>query len=498
MKHWWQRRTLRFRLAAWYSIGGTVLLAAFSATLYAYVSYRMALPLDYALRRDLAEVKRNLQVRSDGTILWNGAVFPAGVQWPASNPWFELWDENGQLVRRYWPFVDSRLAQLPLPPARGRETISVFHVAPDIRVRVLSVPLDIEGPQGEWMIRVLSIHEPALNALRELLIIIAIALPVVVILLVLGGYALTRRWLMPLDSMVREANRITASDLSRRLPVVNPDDELGRLAQVFNTTLSRLEDSFAALDRFVADASHELLTPLTTLRSVGEVGLRGNRTAEQYRDMVGSMLEETQRLQLLVEKLLQLARAEGGAKIVELAPVRLDELAHQCAEDASILAEEKNQRIIVQSAPLEIVTDALLLRQALQNLIDNAIKYSPAKAAIRLAVELRDDAVVLSVADNGPGIPEDQRARLMDRFFRADNARKRDGGGFGLGLAITKAYMGVLGGTVSYEPVQSGGSVFSLKLPVSRRVGASTPFLGPISTALPFDSGPRPREGAAI
>jgi heavy metal sensor kinase len=342
----------------------------------------------------------------------------------------------------------------------------------------------LEGPTEGWMIRVLSVHEPAFSALRELLIIIAIALPIVILLLVLGGYALTRRWLKPLDSMVREANRITASDLSRRLPVANTADELGQLAEVFNTTLSRLEDSFLTLDRFVADASHELLTPLTNLRSVGEVGLRGNRPIEHYREVIGSMLEEAQRLQLLVEKLLQLARAEGGAKMLECEPVRLDFLAQRCVDDASVLAEEKNQKIVVHSVPAEVVTDELLLRQALQNLLDNAIKYSPPGSAIHVDVKAADSHCEIAVTDNGPGVPPAHRARLMDRFFRSDNARNRTGGGFGLGLAITKAYMHVLGGTVAHEAMLPNGSTFRLTIPKTAEPGPQ-PALRKVGTSRP-------------
>jgi heavy metal sensor kinase len=465
---WWKRRSLRFRLAAWYGIGGTFLLALFSATLYQYVAYRVALPLDYQLQQDLAEVRRHLTVQPPDIVLWKGQPVRAGEVWAASNPWFELWNEEGVLVRRYWPFVDSRLERLPVAPAAGRETISVFSVSPDVRLRVLSVPVTVGEAGEQWMIRVMRMHEPAINTLRELLIIIAIALPVVIILLVLGGYALTRRWLRPLDRMVHDAHQITAHDLSRRLHIANPHDELGRLAAVFNTTLARLEDSFVTLDRFVADASHELLTPLTTLRSVGEVGLRGARTPEEYKEIVGSMLEEAQRLQLLVEKLLQLARAEGGASQLETEKVRLDQLATDVVDDASVLAEEKGQRIVLKAVPCETETDPLLLRQALQNLVDNAIKYSPPKSEVCVDVYADDAGFNICVRDNGPGIRNEHENRLTERFFRAEVSRERSGGGFGLGLAITKAYMRVLGGSLKYEPGVPRGAVFWLLLPRER------------------------------
>jgi signal transduction histidine kinase len=277
--------------------------------------------------------------------------------------------------------------------------------------------------------------------------------------------------------MVNEADLITASDLNRRLSVANPHDELGRLAVVFNMTLARLQDSFVALDRFVADASHELLTPLTTLRSVGEVGLRSVRSPEEYREIIGSMLEETQRLQLLVEKLLQLARAEGGAEVVELSPVRIDEVASDAVEDARILAEEKHQRISLRASECTAQTDRLFLRQALQNILDNAIKYSPANSEIGVTVSESEDMISIAVTDHGQGVSTAARERLTDRFFCAEPSRDRRRGGYGLGLAITKAYMRVLGGALEYRPGFPSGSRFELRLPVRRSAaGALSPL----------------------
>jgi heavy metal sensor kinase len=292
-----------------------------------------------------------------------------------------------------------------------------------------------------------------------------VAAPVVIALLVFGGYALTRRWLKPLDLMVAEANRITADDLGRRLPVVNPHDELGRLAGVFNVTLDRLEASFVALDRFVADASHELRTPLTTLRSVGEVGLRRSRTVEEYREIIGSMLEEAQRLQLLTQRLLELASTEGGAPTTDRTRIRLDEYVAACVGELGILAENKNQRLVVETVECAVTTDGVLLRQALQNLVDNAIKYSPEGSTIRIGVRVTAGGCCVEVADEGPGISPENRTQLMARFFRPDSGRGRGRGGFGLGLALTKAYMRVLGGAVDYEARPAGGSVFRLTLP---------------------------------
>ena len=463
MKFWWHSRTLRFRLALWYGAGGTLLLAGFSATIYLYVALTMARPLAAKLRADLAEVQQRLAVHPDGTMLWDGAAFPKEGQWKADDPWLELWDENSRLVKRVWSLTPRQVENYPAAPPRNYEALSVFRVAPAIPLRVFSAPYPRGAGQANWTIRVISIHEPIADALGALRWIIFITLPVVIALLVVGGYMLTRRWLKPLAAMVAEADRITADDLNRRLPVENPHDELGRLALVFNVTLDRLERSFATLERFAGDASHELRTPLTTLRSVGEVGLRRSRTVEEYREIIGSMLEESQRLQQLIQRLLELARAEGGASRVAPQEITLDEYVAACAGEMAVLAEYREQRLVLDTKPCTIETDPVIFRQVLQNLIDNAVKYSPPRTTITIAVGKTHDGGMVSVTDEGPGIAEADRARITNRFFRADVSRCKVG--YGLGLAITKAYMAALGGTMGYEPVQPTGSRFWLKLP---------------------------------
>lgn len=464
---WWARLTLRSRLALWYAAGGTALVSLFAATLYAFVAVRLARPLDHQLREDLAAVERSLQVTATGGPRWRGTPLRRLNAESTEHPWFELWDERGNLVVRRWPFPANRNLQLPGAPNRLAPpgTISVFSVASDLRLRSLTIPFPVQGGQGYWMLRLIRVHQPHADALPDLQLIIFATLPVVVAMLVAGGYFFTRRWLLPLDRMAAEAQRISAEDLRRRLPVANPHDELGRLAGVFNVTLDRLQNSFEALDRFVADASHELRTPLTTLRSVGEVGLRRGRSEEEYRDIIASMLEEAQRLQQLVERLLQLASAEGRGEALHPAPVMLDELLGACAQELGILAEQKNQRLVVADAGLRLQTDPVILRQALQNLIDNAIKYGPPDSEVRVSSRAAPSGVLIEVADEGPGISAEDRTHLTGRFFRTDRARGRASGGFGLGLAITKAYLRALGGSLEHEPRTPRGSIFRLRLP---------------------------------
>jgi hypothetical protein len=219
---WWARLTLRSRLALWYAAGGTALVSLFAATLYTFVAVRLARPLDHQLRQDLAQVERELKVTTGPGLRWRGAELAAGQSDASEHPWFELWDDRGNLVVRRWPFTENRNLQLP-PPNRlaAPGTISVFFVAPDLRLRTLTVPFAPPGATGPWLLRLIRVHQPHADALPDLQLIIFVALPIVVTLLVAGGYFFTRRWLLPLDRMAAEHFRDAAArgDLKRPGPL---------------------------------------------------------------------------------------------------------------------------------------------------------------------------------------------------------------------------------------------------------------------------------------
>jgi heavy metal sensor kinase len=323
------------------------------------------------------------------------------------------------------------------------------------------------------------------HELRELLVGLAMGWPIAVVIAGICGYYLARRALRPIDRMTAEAASITAERLRARLPIENPGDELGRLATVFNEMLQRLEAAFDQLQRFTADASHELRTPLTAIRSVGEVGLREQRDADAYRDIIGSMLEEADRLTGLVDGLLYLSRADSGRMLVQ--PVDIDArlTVDEVVAHLSVLADDRGQRIIVAGESSVMVhADAVLLRPAIINVVDNAIKYSRHGSEIRIAVGTEADEVVIEVRDHGPGIAREHHARIFERFYRVDPARSRDQGGTGLGLAIARWAVEASGGSIELESDLGLGSVFRIRLGRARartRDGASrtTPLLVP-------------------
>jgi heavy metal sensor kinase len=328
------------------------------------------------------------------------------------------------------------------------------------RGRIGSKPVIIQVARSEATMR---------EELRQLVLIFVLGLPVAIAVAGLGGYTLARRALLPVERMTERARSITAERLSDRLAVENPDDEMGRLAMVFNETLGRLESSFEQMRQFTADVSHELRTPLTAIRSVGEVGLREHRDEVAYRGIIGSMLEEADRLASLVDRLLTLSRAETGQAKLSLDVFELRELAEEVAGHLDVLAEEKRQSIAVERIGTpQAYADRVVVRQAVINLVDNAIKFSPVGGRILIRVAGDADAVTLDVIDSGGGIDAAARDRIFDRFYRAANVP--DGAtGAGLGLSIARGAVEANSGRLTLAASGADGSTFRIALPRAAR-----------------------------
>lgn len=304
-----------------------------------------------------------------------------------------------------------------------------------------------------------SAEQRVAQQLDEILVVLVLGLPVIVSLAGVGGYVLARRALAPIDHLAADARRITAERLHERLSVPNEHDEIGRLAAVINDTFARLESSFEQLRRFTADASHELRTPLSVIRSIGELGLDKTRTPAEYKDAIGSMLEEVDRLSRMVDTLLRLSRGDAGTVHLVPEPLDLVELARDVASSMAILADERQQRLRVDAAgAVPVVADRIVLRDAIANVVDNAIKYGPSASAIVIAVNGDDTDAVLNVTDDGPGVSAEHRARIFDRFYRVDEGRSREMGGTGLGLAIARWAVEANGGRITLDSTERGAT----------------------------------------
>lgn len=301
--------------------------------------------------------------------------------------------------------------------------------------------------------------------LGEILVVLVLGLPVIVVLAGVGGYVMARRALAPIDHLAGEARRITADRLHERVSVPNAHDEIGRLAAVINDTFARLESSFDQLRRFTADASHELRTPLSVIRGIGELGLGETRTPAEYKEAMGSMLEEVDRLTRLVDTLLQLSRGDAGTIRLSKEVFDLGDLARDVASSLGLLADERQQHLdVVTARDVRVSADRLVFRDAVTNLVDNAIKYSPSGSTIRIQVDGGPERATVSVADEGAGIAAEHRDRIFDRFYRIDAGRSREMGGTGLGLAIAKWAVEANGGQLVLETAATG-SIFRINLP---------------------------------
>jgi heavy metal sensor kinase len=304
--------------------------------------------------------------------------------------------------------------------------------------------------------------------IKYLAFILMAGIPFALILALLGGYFLAGRALSPVKAITRKASEINAESLSERLPVQNPRDEIGRLASVFNDTLARLDSSFKQLRRFTSDASHELRTPLTSIRSVGEVALQGPMDRKSCQEAIGSMLEETERLTYLVDNLLTLARGDSGKAKLTPRSLDLSALVGEVVEELRILSEEKNQTLSISfQSSVIVIADKPTLRQAVSNVLHNAIVYTPKEGYIEIhTAETEDRKAVIDIIDNGPGIPESERTKVFERFYRINGGRSRKEGGVGLGLAIARWAVEANGGTIHFLDREGSGAHCRIMLPV--------------------------------
>jgi heavy metal sensor kinase len=465
MKRFWPKH-VRTRLTLWYVAILAGVLLIYGASTCAIVLLQLRSQLDHLAIEDLETVEGFLAFSSDGTLgLRNDYHYHPDTA-EMQQRFLEVRADDGTLLYKNEGLGERALGGKPEPGegvgSYSRRSIRTTDGTP---VRLISRRHTIEG--HPIIIRVGFSEDPMWQRFWQLVLGLLVGLPLALGLTGFGGYYLARRALSPVERMARRAREINAERLGARVDVENPDDELGLLAQAFNETLSRLERSFEQLKRFTSDASHELRTPLTAIRSVGEVGLQQDRSRDQYREVIGSMLEEAERLGRLVESLLTISRADSGQIHLEQANVGLLPLVREASSLLDVLAEDKGQTVSVEGDDSICVNgDSVILRQVFINLLDNAIKYSPQKGRISVRVSRADSSnACVEVKDCGPGIAPEHRQRVFDRFYRIDEGRSREGGGAGLGLAIAKWGAEAHGGRLELDSTETG-CIFRFVLPM--------------------------------
>jgi heavy metal sensor kinase len=326
--------------------------------------------------------------------------------------------------------------------------------------RLLARP--VSGTPGTQVAIVAASLRPRAEALKELLVQLLLAGAAALVLASIAGYSIAAAALRPVEEMSRRAAAISLQGSDKRLPVPPTGDEIANLGSRLNEMLERLETAFSHERRFLADASHELQTPLAILRAELEIALRRPRSRDELEEVVRSAQEETNRLGRLAEDLLIVARADQGALPVTLSTIHADDLLASVAERFERRARDSGRTIVTEAtANLELLCDPIRIGQALDNLIDNSLRYGA--GTITLAASRRASVVELHVRDDGGGFPAAYLPRAFERFSRADESRS--GAGSGLGLAIVQAIARAHGGEATVANRGEGGSDVWIALP---------------------------------
>jgi signal transduction histidine kinase len=461
---WWRRRSLRARLIAAAAVVIAVGMAAAAVLLVWRVHSALATNLDASLTRQVSVVAADVAA---------GDPTPRVLRSAEESTVLQVIDAGGRVITSSGD-IDGEPRLFFVPPGAGDPAVStVTTTALDGPYRVAA--LTVTSPSGPVTIYVGSPTTPLANSTTQLGAALIVGVPAMVALLALVGWWLVGRALRPVDTMRRQAAAIPGTDLHRRLDNPASHDELGRLAETFNDLLGRIEAAADRQRRFVADAAHELRTPLAALRARLEIDLRhpptGSTDAEtsHTRDQA---LQQVTRLADLVNDLLELARLDADPHL-HRRPVDLDDVVWEAARETRDHAPPRVDTTGI--SPVRVLGDADALRRVVRNLLHNARRHAHQTVTVRLSIDRPHESITghpapatatatLTIADDGPGIPPADRQRVFQRFVRLDEARARDVGGAGLGLAIVDDIVAAHGGRVWIDD-NDPGARFHVQLP---------------------------------
>lgn len=469
-------RLIRVRLTLWHLLSLALLLAAFSAGVY--LSLRNALHdnLEDSIQSRADVLTRVMQVENGLPVLPIGVASPVTANDDSdddiegefdSKEFIQVLDNSGNLLLDTSDPEDelsSLAGEIQAVLAGSTSWLNVR--GDDDTFRVLAIPIE----RDESIIGALVVGESDEDigeTLASLTTIMGIAFPVAILVAALIGLLLAQRALAPIDRITRTVQQLSAKDLSQRLHLNLPDDELGRLVRTFNDMLERLDLAFQRQRQFTSDASHELRTPLTIIKGETEVALSRSRDVADYQDVLGAIGEQSDRLIDLVHSLLLLARADAGEIPVQRGPVDVLAAVEIAIEQLRPLADQHQVALAVNGRAMTIMADLTLFHQLLFNLLHNAIRHTPAHGSVRVEWSPGHDRLRLAVHDTGMGIAPEHLPRIFDRFYRVDTARTRNVGGSGIGLAICRWIVEAHDGSISVVSEPGSGSIFTVDLPVN-------------------------------
>jgi heavy metal sensor kinase len=461
-----RRFSIRVRLTLWHIGLLALTLLAFSLALYTALSNQLYSSLDARLQ---VEAGSGFDIlRREGTDFGGGGRPPGPAA--QSDLSARYIDPSGSVVNAIGLLANAPVDVTALDQAQQQGTLRTITLAGNQHVRIYTQPI-MHDNQVIGFIEVAESLDVTEGTLRSLALILLAAVPATLGLAAFGGWFIADRALRPIDTITRQAQRISEQDLHRRLNLDLPEDEVGRLARTFDAMLDRLEAAFRRQRQFTADASHELRTPLTVIKTNIGVTLNRRRSAEEYETALAQVESEVDRLTRLTNDLLLLARTEAGPSIAQLNEIDLVPVARDVAEELQPLAEANSLTLNLTVPEAACVRgDADQLHRVLFNLVGNSIKYTPQGGVsldvTRVPAQNSTPAQVrIAIKDTGPGIAAEHLPRLFERFYRVDEARTREEGGSGLGLAIAHSIVTAHGGTIDVSSEIGHGTIVTVRLP---------------------------------
>jgi signal transduction histidine kinase len=468
-----QPANLRTRLTFWYVCVLAVVLVLYAALVFVFQYVVLTRQIFHDEVQDVETVEGLLYFDAQGTLQLRQDYYSRPQSRLLVDRMMEVRDPSGAVLYR-----SSTLNGMPLG---GQNRTGEGDTSFDERIVRLNdgshafLISHIHAMQGRTLlIRLGYSLAPLSTRMFQFFLLLLVAIPVALALAALAGQAIAKRALRPLERMAESAERITANNLHHRLGVQNPNDELGHIARVFNHLLDRLEQAFTQLQRFTADAAHELRTPLAALRTVGEVALEKGQDSEEYREALGNILEETARLNETIDSLLLLARAEATQPGYQQSVFAATQLVDEVLELLQVVIEERQVAVIKEgesSVAMAVCGDRALLRIAILNVLHNALKFSPNGSVLRISYSHSEKpSAILHIAfqDQGPGIVSGEHGLVFDRFFTSSSKATESKSGSGLGLSVAKLVIERIGGAIRFDEKVRFGAKCVIDLPVSQ------------------------------
>jgi heavy metal sensor kinase len=452
-------RSLEFRLGAWYALLMSITFICIGAAAFYGLQHYLRGDLRDTLTRRSALVEQILvdQPPSVTPQLLSDAI-EARISPETNNRFVRVTRRPGVLWYVSRAPADNGFDPQAVPPGGAGTITETAHL--------LLRGTNVRTPSGDYLIEVGVATQAMQETLAHLIILLVLLIPALIVCAAAGGYFLVNRALRPVDRLSRTAEQLSLQDLSLRLPVLQTGDALERLSLALNNMLGRLRDSVQTSRRFLADASHELRTPLTIIKGeLQELSRTTTLTRSEVRERVGSVLEEVDRLDHLVSRLLVISRLDAGEDRREWLAFDLAALARTTAEQMRLMAEDRGISIEIDTTTATMCGEAARIKQIIVNLLDNAIRFTPAGGTVSLRILRVEDGSVLEVQDTGVGISAAALPRVFDRFFRVDAARSREDGGAGLGLSIVRAVCAAHGAEITVESRVGHGSCFRVHFP---------------------------------